>query len=225
MPESSDDHARTRRALLDVAGEVFAEAGFREATVREICRRAGANIAAVNYHFGNKQRLYSAVLQESHRMMLQKYPPNLGLKPDATPEDRLHAFVRSFLLRIFSEGPHAQHSKLMTREMIDPTPALDDLARDVIQPMAQQLMQLIRLFLGPKAPDEKVRRHAMSVVSQVLFYHHCRPMVSRLFPELKFGPDEIESLAAHITQFSLAALRSSPVKTTVARKRPCITSR
>ena len=54
--------AATRRELLDAAAEVFGEAGYRNATVREICRRAGANIAAINYHFGDKEKLYADVL-------------------------------------------------------------------------------------------------------------------------------------------------------------------
>ena len=52
-----DSHAATRRALLDAAADVFAESGFRCATTREICRRAGANVAAINYHFGGKEGL------------------------------------------------------------------------------------------------------------------------------------------------------------------------
>ena len=51
--------AETRRQLLEAAGAVFAEAGYRDATVREICRRAHANIAAINYHFGDKEKLYA----------------------------------------------------------------------------------------------------------------------------------------------------------------------
>src|SRR5579862_7359672 len=94
--------APTRGQLLEAAGAVFAEVGFHSATIREICQRAGANIAAVNYHFGDKQALYSAVLAETFHASLQKYPADMGLSAGATVEQRLHAFIRSFLLRIFS---------------------------------------------------------------------------------------------------------------------------
>src|ERR1700677_1949623 len=95
----------TRRHLLEAAGEVFAEAGFRDATVREICRRAGANVAAINYHFGDKETLYLEVLRYAHGKALAKYPPLLDVPDDAPPEKKLRAFIHSLLLRIFDKGP------------------------------------------------------------------------------------------------------------------------
>ncbi|MCU1343136.1 MAG: transcriptional regulator, TetR family, partial [Candidatus Acidoferrum typicum] len=57
----------TREKLLEVAEHVFADRGYQAATIREICVRAGANVAAVNYHFGDKLGLYTEVLQQSIR--------------------------------------------------------------------------------------------------------------------------------------------------------------
>lgn len=198
----------TRQHLLEAAGEVFAEAGYRSATVREICERAGANIAAVNYHFGDKEKLYLAVLQETYRTAIKMYPADYGLKPNATAEERLRAFVHSLLLRIFSDGPSARHGKLMAREMMEPTGALDAIVREDIQPMSALLLSTVGELLGPGADEGTKRLCANSVVSQALFYHHCRPVVVRIAPELKFDRAGLDRLAEHITQFSLAAIKS-----------------
>lgn len=198
----------TRRLLLEAAGEVFAEAGFRDATVREICRRAGANIAAVNYHFGDKETLYLEVLRYSHSKALEKYPPLLGLPENAPPEKKLRAFVHSLLLRIFDKGPTAWHGKLMLREMIEPTGALDSLVEERIRPMAGQLWKVVSEVLDCPVNDERVRLCGFSIVSQCTFYKHCQPVVSRLFPQyLPEDAASIERLADHITGFSLAAMK------------------
>ena len=66
-------HDLTKARLLEAAGEEFAEKGFELARVRAICERAGANLAAINYHFGDKEQLYVEVLREAHRC---------GMEPD-----------------------------------------------------------------------------------------------------------------------------------------------
>lgn len=201
------DQSKTRRQLLEAAAEVFAERGFDAATVREICDKAGANIASVNYHFRDKETLYAEVLKYALHRANVKYPAGAGLKPNAPIEQRLRSFIHAFLLRIFEEGPHAWHGKLMLREMVKPTAALDALVGAEIRPMAGRLQGMVREIRGRKATAAEVRLSAMSVVSQILFYHHCRPVVIRIFPDLKFDRREIDRLAEHITEFSLAALK------------------
>jgi len=212
-PLESDAAGRdeTRRQLLEAAGAVFAGAGFRDATVREICRRAGANVAAVNYHFGDKETLYLEVLRYAHSKALEKYPPLQGVSADAPPEKKLRAFVHSLLLRIFDKGPTAWHGKIMLREMIEPSAALDSLVEERMRPMAGQIWRIVADILDCPLNDERVRQCSMSVVSQCVFYHHCRPVMSRLFP--KDPPQDaagIERLAGHITRFSLAAMKHLP---------------
>ncbi len=124
----------TRGRLLEAAGQTFAEHGFRAATVREICRRARANVAAVNYHFRGKEGLYEAVLRHWAGIALQKYPPSLGLRDGAPAEERLHAFIRAFLFRLTDKGRPAWHGRLVAREMVEPTGALDRLVRELMRP-------------------------------------------------------------------------------------------
>jgi AcrR family transcriptional regulator len=207
-PLDDQSHDATRRQLLEAAGEVFAEVGFRAATVREICQRAGANVAAINYHFGDKETLYVEVLRHAHSKALDKYPLLLGVAEDAPPEEKLHGFVHSLLLRIFEKGPTSWHGRLMSREMIEPTQALDSLIEERIRPMNTVLWKIIGDILGCESSDEQVLRCAFSVVSQCVFYNHCRPAVGKLYPKLL--PQDaagIEVLANHITNFSLAAMK------------------
>jgi AcrR family transcriptional regulator len=56
------DPAETRRGILRAAEESFATAGFVGATTRQVAARAGVNVATLHYHFGNKEKLYRAVL-------------------------------------------------------------------------------------------------------------------------------------------------------------------
>lgn len=207
IPHNSNS-IETEKRLLEAAGEIFAQYGYRSATVRQICEKAGANVAAVNYHFRDKEGLYLAVLRSVPNAHAEKYPSSLGLKPGANAQQRLRAYVQSILQRVFDEGRPGWHTKLIAREMIEPTRALDALLEEVARPVHQELGAIVSELLGPGADEAVVRRCTLSVMSQCVYYHHARTVIRRLYPEQKYSPEEIEELASHITQFSLAALKS-----------------
>ena len=198
----------TRLRLLEAAGEVFAEQGFHRATIRDICSRADANIAAVNYHFGDKERLYVAVIQYWLGEALRKYPPDGGLPPDAPAPERLYAFVRSWLFRMLGEGTPAWHGKLMAREMSEPTTAFEVLLSETVRPMSQRLTALVRDLLGPNVDEQTVQDCAMSVAGQCCFRRHAHEMIRRLYPDQHYTSERIEQLARHVTDFSLAAIEA-----------------
>jgi len=216
-PTSTDLASGTEKRLLEAAGEIFAEHGYRAATVRQICEKARANIAAVNYHFGDKEGLYRAVLRSVHRTSAEKYPPNLAASP-ATPEQKLRAYVRSLLHRIFDEGRPGWHTKIMIREMLEPTRALDMLVEEGARPLHQELSAIVRELLGSAADDEVVRLSALSVMSQCVYYRRARPVITRLYPQQRYDSREVERLAEHIAQFSLLALQGLCKKMPDARQ-------
>jgi AcrR family transcriptional regulator len=213
----------TGKRVLEAAGEIFAEHGYRAATVRQICQRAGANIAAVNYHFGDKEGLYMAVLRAVQKAHLEKYPANLGLPAGATPEQRLRAYIRSLLYRIFEEGRPGWHTKIMAREMMEPSRALDMLVEEGARPLHQELASIIRELLGSKAGDEIVRLCTLSILGQAVYYLRARPVITRLYPQQKYGAREIEEVIDHVTQFSLLALKgiANRIKTDHPNFRGC----
>ena len=200
--------ADTRRRLLEAAGAVFSDRGFREATIREIVTRAGANIAAVNYHFGDKAGLYAAVLRHFAQESVQRHPVQQGLPEGAPAEARLRAFVRALLGRVFDDGHPSVHGRLMAREMVEPTEALGPMVDQVIRPMYDRLRAILRELLGPRVPEARLRLAAKSVVGQCLFYKHCAPVLERLEGPPARGARAVDALADHITAFSLRGLES-----------------
>jgi AcrR family transcriptional regulator len=192
----------TRQRLLEAGLEVFARDGFRGATIERICRRAGANIAAAHYHFGDKQRLYAAVFEHAERHA------QADARPDAatgdTPEARLRAHVTSFLRRLLDPRPPAWMAQLLAHELVDPTPALDRLVRRRMRANHEQIARIVR-ELAPGASPEAVRLATLSVVAQCVFYRNSAAIVSRLYPDLD-PAGEVDRLAEHVTRFSLAGI-------------------
>lgn len=203
--ERSAKRTSTRERLLQAGGEVFACYGFRGATVRRIARRAQANVASVSYYFGDKQGLYAAVLQYTFSSAKEKYPPDLGLQQEAGGHERLHAFIRSFLLRLLDEGRPAWHGKLMVQEMADPTPALDRIVEEAIRPLYLHLGSIVRELAGNRVDEQSVHLCCLSIMGQCVFYLHARPVVTRLQKREPVAAD-VEQLAEHITRFSLLAV-------------------
>lgn len=195
----------TRQRLLDAAGEVFAESGFRCATIREICGRAKANVAAVNYHFGDKERLYAEVLKYAHSCCNE--PQATEMDESAPPEDRLHGYVLGLLRRLFKTGRPAWRGKLMSREMIEPTAALDRVVEEEIRPRIERLERIVRAIAGPNVSDRRIRAATKGIIGQVVFYHHSRPVIQRIDPQLTMSEEQVLELAQYITDFSLIALR------------------
>ena len=91
------DAQETRQRLLAAAAEVFAQKGFWETTHAEICEKAKANTAAVNYHFGSKENLYVEAWKYAFEKSVEAHPPEGGVAPDAPVQERLHGRVLAFM--------------------------------------------------------------------------------------------------------------------------------
>src|SRR5437868_2740010 len=129
-PLQPDD---TRARLIEAAGAVFAEQGYRAATVREICARANANVAAINYHFRDKMGLYVAVVRESMGTQGELDPGRLALdsKP---PAEALRLLIANMVQRIVGGEKTAVHLRIMSQELTHPTEALPRVTEEVIAP-------------------------------------------------------------------------------------------
>ena len=197
----------TRAKLLDAAGQVFAESGFQAATVREICTRAGVNVALVNYHFGDKRELYEEVLRYSIGSTKNEAKV---FDSDLPPEEALRELILATLQRMCRADRPGWHFRLMVHELAQPTPAMKTVINETMRPMYDRFRDLIGEMLGLSPDADKTRLCTHSVLSQVVDYAKSRNIHSNLWPELELTPARIAQIADHITEFSLAYLCRAP---------------
>jgi AcrR family transcriptional regulator len=194
--------------ILEAAGEVFAEHGYSKATIRDICKRSSVNLAAINYYFGDKERLYLAVLKYYRELSIKKYPITFDINETDTPEEKLSNFIHTFIYRFLEEGKTALFGKLLAREFTESTGALDVLVEDFIKPTFIKLSSIVREIVGNKSPDKKVELCAMSIIGQCLYFRNARPIVFRLRLKEGYTNEDIKEIAEHIINFSLKGLRN-----------------
>jgi AcrR family transcriptional regulator len=193
-----------RERLLDAAGEIFAEKGFKGATVREIIDRAGVNIAAVNYYFRDKERLYIEAVK--HAACGEPEDMRLEWPPGTPPPVRLRDFIRFQLRKFLDPNRPPWLARLIMRELTQPSEACAELVREYIEPRSKILLGILRDLLPPDTPHQKTFMTAFSIVGQCHFYCSHQPIIRLLVGEDEYRRLDVAALAEHITQFTLRAL-------------------
>ncbi len=207
----------TRTKLIEAALEVFGERGYHHATIQQIVRRAGTNVAAVNYHFGDKAQFYGEVV--SHALNLDKDVERMDLG-DEPPEEQLRTFVFWFIHHVVGmHKPSSSLEKIHIQEMVNPSPILDTLVETFIRPNHMKLRAIVAALLPDDATERDVRHHCFSVIGQCLHYKFARPVMDRLYDDIEFTEDYVDTLAEHIAHVSLAGIRAVPRRQPVAARR------
>lgn len=198
--------ATTRERLLEAASELFAQRGFRRASARDICLRAGANTAAICYHFRGKRGLYAAVLMHVPTARGGHLPGTGSEGGSGEPASlRLRQFIHGWLAQLLGEGFDAWQAQVAARELADPVGGLSREAQDAAMRPLVQLEALVREIL-PHARDTVVRSSTLSIAGQCLFYFNGRAIIERLYPSHKMTSEEIQLTADHINRFSVAGI-------------------
>jgi AcrR family transcriptional regulator len=210
QPHRPDVGPDPRDRILSAAGREFAEKGYEAATVRDICAAAGVNVAAVNYYFGDKRRLYIESVKHAHQDRGRQVP--LPEWPPGTPPQRkLQDFVANLLERMLGFGEPPWQVRLMMREVLHPTDACRELVEDYVRPRFTLLVSILDELVEGRLSDADLRRVALSIIGQCFLYRAAGDVVAMLVPD-----DEVRShhslrpLADHVTRYALAALGAAP---------------
>ncbi len=208
MPRKNKEDV-TKERILDRAEALFAQKGYQAVSVREITSAARCNLAAVNYHFGNKENLYLEVFRS--RWVPRAMRVRESFRKSLASQDSLsEATVVRALAQAFVEGPlsdeeRLRHSQLMTREMTQPTKAFEHVAEQVIQPFFKELADKLGLILRDEMSEEEMLLNIFSIFAMVLYFNFARVAVSRLTGR-EYDTFFRALLVEQITQFSLRGL-------------------
>ena len=202
--------AEARDLILEAAGPVFAERGYRGATVREICAAAGVNVAAVNYYFGDKSQLYVETVGRAHQLRAEQIP--MPAWPAGTrPEEKLRGFIGTLLTRMLGEEEAPWPTRLMLREVLRPTEACRSLVEDYFRPQFELLLSILDEMLPCDVPDARRHQLAFSIIGQCFFYRAAGEVIPMLLSENEirahFG---VEQLADHVCELTCAVLSKVP---------------
>jgi AcrR family transcriptional regulator len=196
----------TRERILDQSEALFAQKGFHAVSVREITRAARCNLAAVNYHFGSKRKLYLAVFR--YRWLpradglLRRYRRNLAGHPCISTPAIVQSLAAAFLSGPLGEPERKRHLQLIYRELVQPTEALEMVSREALQPLFADLMAHLREVVPEDAEEERLALDVFSIFALVLYFNNARPLISNMTGR-SYDADFKSRLVEHIVDFAL----------------------
>jgi len=199
----------TRDRLLDEAEDLFAQRGYHAVSVREITKAAESNLAAVNYHFGNKQNLYLEVFRSRWLPRASQIQQSFrqSLKNNGTPTPRMvvQSFARAFLEGPMSAEERSRHLKLISGELVQPTEAFEIVVEQVFRPLFGKLLEDLRNVMPDTIDEKQMVLNVFSILSMVLYFNFARPLITSFVGSQ--DENDIETrLVDHIVEFSLSGV-------------------
>lgn len=196
----------TRNRIILAAGPIFAQKGFRNATVREICVAAEVNVASINYYFGDKQKLYNETVLVAREMRAQQFPQK-EWESHHTPEEKIRDIVTTLLNRVMALQTEPWQVRLVMREILQPTEASKKLVKENFLPFLESLLVVVDEQLGVRLPENERHQIGFSIIGQCMHYRFSAEMMTMMIPKKEFNQHyKIGQLADHITRFSMAAI-------------------
>jgi AcrR family transcriptional regulator len=199
----------TKERILETAGDIFGREGFKATTIRRIAEAAQVNVAAINYHFRDKEGLYAAVLEHVFHSGFTKFPSSMGIAEDTPPEQQLLFFIKGMFYRLLSDdgwGGLSGRGRLIARELVDPSPAFDVILDTYIKPHKDLLLRILIAIIGKNPGPRKLMPCAISIIGQCIYYALATPVIRKISEENIPDKDNLDRLAEFVWLFSLGGI-------------------
>lgn len=163
-----EDGEETKARLIECAGRLIADQGFDRTTSKDICRLAGTNLAAVNYHFGSREGLYKAVLDEVYHYVISPVEIDTIYHRNVPPREKLMELLDLYVKEaLFSESWQV---KVSIRELINPSAIFSSFAESYIGRKLTPVLDMLSAYLDIPADDPRVPRAFLTALSPFLIF-------------------------------------------------------
>lgn len=205
-----EDPTGTKLALIMAAGELFAERGLDGTGIRAIAEKANANIAAINYHFGSKEHLYTEAVLYAARHGASTRAVELAaddamLQSQAGIARAIREIVDAWFKELFLSDEPPWRGRLLVRSMVEPAHLLEPVVKEVFKPDTEALMTIFRRAKpGMSASEALLWAHGL--IGQFAFYMLAQSAVLALMEREEYDQEFLSAAAHHIVRSTVAAL-------------------
>jgi len=200
---------QTRHHLIEAAQSLFAEHGFRGASIRDIASVAGTNIAAINYHFGNKENLYRIVFRRlAARFDATKLQAVRDVVGAGAGRPTVEAVLEAYALgwgRIAEEPAARQAEMLIAHELAQPRVGAEFLLQEFLEPVERELGDALELAC-PGVEPQTIQLCIHSLLAQLSHVNRLQLYLADVSPE-RVSLLASDEAIHHIVRFTSAGLR------------------
>jgi TetR/AcrR family transcriptional regulator, regulator of cefoperazone and chloramphenicol sensitivity len=199
----------TRQRLIDAALEVFGEFGFEGASTRMLADKAGANLAAIPYHFGSKEGLYRAAAQYIVDRMAQHTSPLLeqiehALRRAPLPRSQalelMHKYSDTLVAILVGSSEADGWAAFIMREQLQPGAAFDVLYEGMMRRVGDAGAGLLASIFKQSKSDPSINLRAIAILGQILVFRNCRQTALRRLGWKEFSVDRLKQIQSLIRE-------------------------
>ncbi len=196
----------TRERLFEAAITEFSERGYAGASVRQICHRAKANLAAIKYHFGSKDGLYREVLRAATAAFAQQQELDDDAVAAPDREEAVRLLIRQQLMVLLRKDKTTRYLRLFAWENISPSPVFREFVASERIPILSLADKVVRMFLPPSVPREEVLVATIWLLNQTAPFIRSHQLLSRSPFNMKIDRPFIDRLANNLAGLAIGGL-------------------
>lgn len=176
MKDDKKKQNLSRKKIINSAIMLFANKGFDSTSTREICKHAGVNLSLIPYYFGNKEGLYTSIIEsiinfglaslqdeitKTNTVDKMSLPEKIGL---------YRSLLEKYVDFLYSENVPSSFVVLMIKEQTVSHTKFSDIYSQKINILYNALRKILASILQKKENDKSVILEVSSIIGQVLGY-------------------------------------------------------